>query len=133
MLLGAASIAVVSGALGALTFLSRPVPPDGDPVLGTAQLLMLETDSCEPCEKFRRKAGRDYQASDLAGRAPLRFVSVEDGPPPKRYRLSYFSKSPALVLFDQYGRELDRLNKVPASAEIVEAFVRRHLRTISKS
>ena len=132
ILLGAASIAFVTSALGGLAYLSRPVAPDGEPVLGTAQLLMLETDSCDLCEKFRRKAGRDYQTTELAGSAPLRFLNVEDGPPPKRYRLSYFSKSPTLVLFDKYGRELDRLSKLPLTADAVEVFVRRHMRTISR-
>ena len=91
LILGAATIAVVSSILGGLAWLHRPLPPDGEPVLGTAQLVMFETDKCSWCEKFRRKTAREYQTTEYASRAPLKFMSVDDGPPPKRYRLVSFS------------------------------------------
>ena len=133
ILLGAASIAIVSSVLGGLAYLHRPLAPDGEPVLGSAQLVMFETDACAWCQNFRRKTARDYQQTESAERAPLKFMSVDDGPPPKRYRLASFRPSPMLVLFDAYGRELGRIEKEPASSEIVEALVRRNLRKASKS
>ncbi len=132
-LLGAATLSVICAGLGGLAYLARPLPPDGDPILGTAQLVMFETDLCSWCEQFRRKTARQYQSTDYAQRAPLRFMSVDDGPPPKRYRLTSFRPAPMLVLFDEYGRELARLEKEPASSEIVETLVRRNLRKPAKT
>lgn len=130
IILGAGTLAVVCSLLGVLAWLHRPLAPDGEAVLGSPQFVMFETDKCAWCEKFRRQTARDYQATEYASHAPLKYMSVDDGPPPKRYRLSSFSRSPMLVLFDQYGRELARLEKEPASSEAVEAMVRRNLRNI---
>lgn len=130
IILGAGALAVVSSILGVLAWLHKPLAPDGEPVLGSPQLVMFETDKCGWCEKFRRKIARDYQSTECASRAPLKFMSVDDGPPPKRYRLASFAPSPMLVLFDQYGRELARLEKEPASSEVIEQMVRRNLRGI---
>ena len=132
VLMGAGVVAVVSAALGALSFANRPMAPDGDPVLGSAQLVMFETDDCRWCENFRRKTARVYAESDAASKAPIRFMSIEDGPPPKRYRLASFSKTPMLVMFDPYGRELGRIAKETMSAEDIETLVRRNLRRIAK-
>lgn len=128
MILGAASLAVVSLILVGLAFLHRPLPPDGEAVLGTPQFVVFETESCSWCQNFRRKAAREYQGTDYANRAPLRFMSVDDGPPPARYRLNSFSPTPMLVLFDKYGRELARMEKEPANSEVLESLVRRNLR-----
>ena len=133
LIFGAASVAVVSAALGGLAYFHRPLAPDGEAVLGGAQLVMFETEACTWCEKFRRKTAREYQNSEFAGKAPLKFMSVDDGPPPKRYRLTSFKSSPMLVLFDQYGREMDRIVSEPASSEMVETMVRRNLRKMAKS
>ncbi len=133
IILGAGTIAVLSTVLGALSYFHRPLPPDGEPVLGTAMLVMFETDACSWCAKFKRSTGRDYQGGDYASKAPLKFMSVDDGPPPKRYRLTSFTALPMLVLFDAYGREVDRIEKEPASTEIVESLVRRNLRKMTKS
>ena len=132
VLLGAGSLALASALLGGLAYLNKPMAPDGDPVLGSPQLVMFETDGCDWCEKFRRKTAREYQETAYATQAPLRFMSVEDGPPPKRYRLDSFSKSPMLVMFDQYGRELGRLDSEPKSSAAIESLVRRGLRHVSK-
>ncbi len=94
---------------------------------------MFETESCVWCENFRRKTARDYQSSEYASKAPIKFMSVDDGPPPKRYRLTSFKASPMLVLFDQYGREMDRIVSEPANSETVETLVRRNLRRMAKS
>ena len=132
IILGAGTLAVVCLVLGGLAWMHRPLPPDGEPVLGSAQLVMFETDKCGWCEKFRRKTARDYQATPYASQAPLKFMSVDDGPPPKRYRLASFSPSPMLVLFDPYGRELGRIEKEPASSDVIEALVRRNLKSITR-
>lgn len=133
LILAAASVAVVSCVLGALAYLHRPLRPDGEAVLGSPQLVMFETESCVWCENFRRKTARDYQSSEYASKAPIKFMSVDDGPPPKRYRLTSFKASPMLVLFDQYGREMDRIVSEPANSETVETLVRRNLRRMAKS
>lgn len=128
LILAAGSLAVVCSLLGALAWLHKPLAPDGEPVLGSPQLVMFETEKCGWCEKFRRKTARDYQSTEYASLAPLKYMSVDDGPPPKRYRLSSFSASPMLVLFDQYGRELARIEKEPVGSEAIESMVRRNLR-----
>ena len=133
VLLGAASLALVSAVLGGLAYLNRPMAPDGDPVLGSPQLVMFETDGCLWCENFRRKTARAYQETSYAAQAPIRFISIQDGPPPKRYRLESSSNSPMLVMFDQYGRELGRLDSEPKNSAAVESFVRRGLRHVTKS
>ena len=132
IMFGAGSIALVSALLGGLAYFSRPLPPDGDPVLGTPQLVMFETDGCDWCEKFRRKTARDFQETSAAAQAPLRYMSIQDGPPPKRYRLESFSRSPMLVLFDQYGRELGRIDSEPKNSAAIESLVRRNLRNTGK-
>ena len=132
VMLGASTLAIVSGTLGALAYLHMPLSPDGDPVLGSPQVIMFETEWCDWCEKFRRRVGKDYQGSPLATKAPLRYMSIDDGPPPKKYRLSSFSGQPVLVMFDQYGRELERIEKPPADVAPVESMVRRNLRRVSK-
>ena len=132
VVLGAGALAVVSGLLGGLAYLNRPMAPDGDPVLGSPQLVMFETDNCGWCEKFRRTSAREYQTTEYATKAPLRFMSVEDGPPPKRYRLDGFSKSPMLVMFDQYGRELGRIDYEPKNSAAIELMVRRGLNRVGK-
>jgi hypothetical protein len=133
ILFGAATIAVVSGTLGALAYLHRPPAPDGEPVLGTAQILVLEVDSCDWCERFRRKAGRAFAEGAYGGTAPIRYINVEDGPPPKRYRLSSFRKAPMVVLFDAYGREVDRIEGEPADGAALDSLVRRHLKRLTRA
>ena len=131
-LLFAAGIACASGALGLLAFLHAPLPPDGDPVLGGPQLIMFESEACTWCEGFRGKIAKEYQRSEFAGKAPLRYISIDDGPPPKRFRLTSFSGAPMLVFFDQYGRELDRIEKDPGTSAAVQSLVRRNLRRVAK-
>ncbi len=132
LLLGAATVAIASGTLGALAFLSRPVPPDGDAVLGAPQLILFELDDCGWCQSFRRKAARQYLESQFADQAQLRYMSIEDGPPPKRYRMVSYRQVPMLVLFDAYGREMERITSEPKDGATVEAMVRRNMRRMPK-
>ncbi len=132
ILLGAATVAVVSACLGALAYFSKPDVPDGEAVLGGPQLVLFEVDDCAWCQSFRRKAGRQFLESKLANDAGLRYMSIADGPPPKRYRLSSFQKSPMLVLFDPYGREMERLTSEPKDGSEIEAMVRRNLKRMPK-
>jgi hypothetical protein len=132
-LLLAMTIAIVSGTLGALAFFSRPEPPVGDAVLGSPQLVLFELDDCAWCQSFRRKAGREFQGSEMAGVAGLKYLSIEDGPPPKRYKLQAFRQIPMLILFDAYGREMERITSEPRSSAEVEALVRRNLKRMPKA
>lgn len=132
ILLGAATIAVVSASLGAVAYFSRPLPPDGEAVLGSPQLVLFELDDCIWCRSFRRNAGRQFLEGQLSGLAGLRYLSIEDGPPPKRYRLTSYRQSPMLVLFDPYGREMERLTSEPKDGAEVEALVRRNMKRMPK-
>ena len=132
ILLGAATIAVFSAGLGTLAYFSRPEAPDGEAVLGGPQLVLFELDDCTWCQSFRRKAGRQFLEGQLSGAAGLRYMSIADGPPPKRYRLSSFRQSPMLVMFDPYGREMERLTSEPKDGAEVEAMVRRNLKRMPK-
>ena len=132
LLLGAATMAIVSGTLGTLAYLHQPLAPDGDPVLGSPQLILFETDWCDWCERFRRKTARDFANTPEATLAPMRFLSIDDGPPPKKYRLTSFTGQPVLVFFDQYGRELERIEKAPDVAT-VGSMVRRNIRRVAKT
>jgi hypothetical protein len=132
LLLGAATIAVVSSVVGALAYMHRPLPPEGDAVLGGPQLILFEVEGCKWCEQFRRKTARAYLETEWASKAPLRYMSVDDGPPPKRYRLTSFSRTPTLVLFDPYGREVDRIEGEPKDSAAIESLVRRNLRRMAK-
>ena len=129
----AGSIAVASSGLALLAYLHQPMAPDGEPVLGSPQLIMFETDKCDWCERFRSSLAKQYQRSEFATQAPLRFISVDDGPPPRRYRLRSFNGGPMLVLFDQYGRELDRIDTDPKTSDAVQSLVRRNLRRVKSS
>ena len=132
LLLGAAMVAIASGTLGALAYFSRPTPPDGEAVLGAPQLILFELDDCGWCQNFRRKAARQYLESEYAGQAQLRYMSIEDGPPPKRYRLASYRQVPMLVLFDAYGREMERITTEPKDGATVEAMVRRNMKRMPK-
>ncbi len=132
LLLGAATIAVVSSTLGALAYFQRPLAGDGERVLGSAEILVLELDGCGWCETFRRKAARSYAEGEFAVRAPIRYFNIDDGPPPKRYRLAGFRKSAMVVLFDAYGREVDRIEGEPRDGAAIEAMVRRNIKRLSK-
>ncbi|NOU06165.1 MAG: hypothetical protein HOO99_08285 [Hyphomicrobiaceae bacterium] len=126
------SIALTSSVLALLVLFHRPLAPDGDAVLGTPQLVLFESDRCNWCENFRVSIGRAYNASEISARAPLRYISVDDGAPPRRYRVLGDVGQSALVIFDQYGREMDRYGKAPATADDVIAMVRKRLRNIPK-
>jgi hypothetical protein len=133
LILAAASVALVSGTLGALAYFSRPTPPDGDAVLGGPQLVLFELDDCGWCQSFRRKAGRQYLEGEHADKAALRYISIEDGPPPKRYRMNSYRQTPMLVLFDAYGREVERVTSELKDGAAVETLVRRNLKRMPKS
>jgi hypothetical protein len=131
-LLMAMTLALVSGTLGALAFFSRPEPPVGDAVLGAPQIVLFELDDCAWCQSFRRKAAREFQATEMAGIASLKYLSIEDGPPPKRYKLQAFRQVPMLILFDAYGREVERMMGEPKTGAELEAMVRRNLKRMPK-
>jgi hypothetical protein len=132
LLLGAATIAIASCTLGALAYMHRPLAPDGDPVLGSPQLILLEYENCGWCEQFRRKTARAFLESEWSKKATLRYMSVDDGPPPKRYKITAFSRATTLVLFDAYGREIDRIEGEPKDSAAVESLVRRNMRRMTK-
>ncbi len=131
-LLMAMSIALASGTLGALAFFSRPEPPVGDAVLGGAQLVLFELDDCRWCLSFRRKVAREFQLTEMANIASLKYLSIDDGPPPKRYKLQAYRQVPMLILFDAYGREMERMTREPSTGAEVEAMVRRNLKRMPK-
>jgi hypothetical protein len=133
LLLGAMTVALVSGTLGALAYFSRPEPPVGEAILGAPQLVLFELDDCGWCQSFRRRAGREFQTTEMSNKAGLRYMSIEDGPPPKRYKLHAFKQVPMLILFDAYGREMERTLTEPKDGAEVEAMVRRNLKRMPKA
>lgn len=124
-------LAIAAGVLALLLLFHRPLRPDGDAVLGTAQLVVFEIDDCDLCPKFRKKIAPVYYDSGVGEGAPIRYITI-DGPPPKRYRLKSPVDWPTVVFFDPYGRELARLDKFPDDAEPVIGMVRRHMRYVAK-
>ena len=133
LLLLSGALTLTSGILALLVLFHRPLQPDGDAVLGTPQLVLFETERCDWCEDFRVKVGRPYNGTEYAGRAPLKYISVDDGPPPKRYRLRDDVRKAALIIFDQYGREIDRFDSEPKTADAVVTMVRKGLRVVPKT
>ena len=129
VLLGAAAVAVVSAALGGLAYLNKPLAPEGDPVFGSPQLVIFETESCGWCDTFRHNTARTYEKSEFAEKAPIKYLSIDDGPPPKRYRLDGGVRGPMVVMFDQYGRELGRMAS-PPTEDAIEALVRHGLKRV---
>jgi hypothetical protein len=133
VIFGAGTLAVISAALGGLSLLHQPMAPDGEAVLGSPVLVMFETEDCGWCPNFRRNTAKAYLGSEFADGTPLRYLSADNGPPPKKYRMASFRQRPMLVMFDQYGRELDRIESEPASSQPIEAMVRKNLRRIAKT
>jgi hypothetical protein len=132
LMLLSGSIALTSCVLALLVLFHRPLAPDGVAVLGTPQLVLFEGENCKWCEDFRVTIGRSYNSSEMATRAPLRYISVDDSAPPKRYRVLRGVGRSALVVFDQYGREMDRYGKAPEDADAVISMVRKSLRKAPK-
>lgn len=133
LMLLSGSIALTSCVLALLVLFHRPLAPDGEAVLGSPQLVLFESERCDWCEDFRATIGRAYNADEISARAPLRYISVDDGETPKRYRTQGGIGIAALVIFDQYGRELNRYGRLPKTADDVITMVRKGLRNAPKT
>ncbi|HRK18676.1 MAG TPA: hypothetical protein PK970_06945 [Hyphomicrobiaceae bacterium] len=133
VLLFSGILAIAAGVLAVLTLFHRPLPPDGDPVLGSAQVVVFELDDCALCQPFRKKLAPLYYDSEFGEAAPIRYVNIDGTEPPKRYRLKSPVEWPTVVFFDPYGRELARLDKFPEKIDPVISMVRRHIRYAAKT
>ena len=110
--------AVASGVLALAIIAHRGDKPLGDPVSNQATLIVFERDKCLRCDKFRDVMTRPYQQSAIAGKVPMRYFDVTDGPPPARYLLkSEVPGTPTTVAFDIFNREIGRVNGMPESVD----------------
>ncbi len=94
------------------------VPETSDvpaPKSHTLTLLLVETETCGWCKRFRRDVMPTYGDSVQAMRAPLRTVDLRDLPA-QGYRLKASVKAvPTFILVDRNGQELDRVRGYPGS------------------
>jgi hypothetical protein len=113
----ALGIAVASGVLALAVVVHRGDKPVGPPVASQATIVVFERDKCNRCEQFRDVVTRPYQLSDVAGRVPLKYYDITDGPPPRRWQLrAEIGGTPTAVSFDIFNREIGRFTGVPTSA-----------------
>ncbi len=116
----ALGIAVASGVLGLAVIAHRGDKPAGPPVASQATIIVFERDKCGNCDRFRDLVSRPYQLSEIAGRVPLKYYDITDGPPPSRWQLrSEVDSAPTAVSFDIFNREIGRVTGVPATADDV--------------
>lgn len=116
--------AVALAALCAIALLALTLPSEPAPVATTAQpvsqsmtLLVVETESCTWCKRFRREMAQPYEHSKLAIRAPLRYVPLQ-GLKATDYRLaSHVQTVPTFVLLDKSGQEVGRVKGYPGGGD----------------
>jgi thiol-disulfide isomerase/thioredoxin len=88
-------------------------PPPAARLSDRPTLLVIETESCSWCRRFRRDVAPKYVNSSYESRAPLRYVH-RDEQRQSGYRLkSSVSAVPTFVLVDTQGIEVDRLRGYP--------------------
>lgn len=90
------------------------IPP---PTSETATLLVVETESCGWCKRFRRDVAPTYPESGYAHRAPLRFVLLQDLNSTGYRMTSSVRAVPTFILIDREGREVDRLRGYPGGGK----------------
>ena len=87
------------------------------PLSETATLLVVETESCGWCKRFRRDVAPTYPQSRNGSLAPLRYVHVRDVKS-SGYRLSSSVRSvPTFIVVDQRGHEVDRISGYPGGGQ----------------
>ena len=80
--------------------------------LGAAELVMLESDVCEWCEKWHQEIGVIYPKTNEARLAPLRRVDIHDPLPEDLKHLKAAHYTPTFVLM-QDGKEIGRILGYP--------------------
>lgn len=121
ILLGALVLLVLCALLSVAVYIHRPSAAVGPKLAESAFVMVFETSTCQLCETFRAGIGRRYQRSAMSEKAPLRFFDVSDTPVPRRFSLrGEVYTFPTLVVFDPWGREMDRMNGPPATIEALE-------------
>ncbi|MBV1694900.1 MAG: hypothetical protein KGP27_10615 [Hyphomicrobiales bacterium] len=121
LLLGALVLLVLCALLSVAIYLHRPAAASGPKLSDGAFVMVFEVGNCELCEKFRSGIGRRYQRGAISEKAPMRFFDISDTPVPKRFSLrGEVYTFPTIVVFDPWGREMDRVNGPPATIEALE-------------
>ena len=94
------------------------VPDVGDipaPKSDTLTLLIVESDQCGWCKRFRRDVLPTYGESVQALRAPLKSVQLHELPQ-HGYRLAAIVREvPTFILVDRAGNEIDRVAGYPGA------------------
>jgi hypothetical protein len=85
------------------------------PKSNSLTLLVVETDQCGWCKRFRRDVLPTYGESPQALRAPLKSVQLHELPQ-RGYRLAATVRSvPTFILIDRNGNEIDRIAGYPGA------------------
>jgi len=92
----------------------RPLP--SRTVSTTAKLVVVETESCGWCRRFRRDVEPGYGQTVYAAQAPLHFVLARDLTSTGYQVRSPVRAVPTFILVDRQGREVDRLRGYPGGA-----------------
>ncbi len=77
-----------------------------------AELIMLEQDNCEYCERWNDDIGVIYHKTQEGKSAPLRRVNIHQALPSDLANLNKGRYTPTFVLFDK-GREVGRIRGYP--------------------
>jgi thiol-disulfide isomerase/thioredoxin len=114
----AALCLLFTGLAVALALRSPPtVEPSATLAFDRPQLVVFETESCVWCQRFREHIAPAYQASSLEGRAPLRYVHIDEQRT-AGYRLAHrVVATPTFVLVDPQAREVGRLRGMPPGSD----------------
>lgn len=95
----------------------RPVPKGAMPISDVMTLVVVESDSCGWCTRFREDAAPVYEASALVNRAPLAYLDIADQRNSKYTFAGSIYSTPTFVLVDTYGREIKRYKGYPGGGE----------------
>ncbi|MGE3915301.1 MAG: thioredoxin fold domain-containing protein [Hyphomicrobiaceae bacterium] len=106
----AAGLAVLfTGLAVAFAMLSEPEPEIAAPVSGRPTLVVVESQSCGWCRRFRESMAPAYERSRLDTLAPLRYIDLTETRS-SGYRFSWrVSSTPTFVMVDRSGREVGRI------------------------
>lgn len=92
-------------------------------------LLVVMSDSCHWCDRFRDELDPKYRRSEQSDRAPLRYIDIADVNDQRRYRLKGAVRStPTLIVLDSDGQEVGRYVGYPGNFARLTAVVDQQVR-----
>jgi hypothetical protein len=122
------AIATVSaGFLLAAKAVQEPPPREADRISYAGTLLVVMQAGCGACTYFEDNVAPEYQRTEQAGLAPLRYIDATEVGSQTAYRLKTgIFGTPTLLMIDGFGREVGRSVGSPSNGEALAKLVDRY-------